>query len=84
MKLEKILALGVAEDVAKQIAELSDAELAAEAKKLTDKEAELAMAAEKISELTELTKKFDGVDAIRKRQNAEKPRENSRIMLITA
>lgn len=62
MKLEKILALGVAEDVAKQIAELSDAELAAEAKKLTDKEAELAMAAEKISELTEFTKKFDGVD----------------------
>ena len=62
MKLEKILALGVAEDSAKKIAELSDAELAAEAKKLTDKEAELTMATDKIKELTEAVKKFDGVD----------------------
>ncbi len=62
MKLEKILALGVAEDIAKKIAELSDAELAAEAAKLTDKEAELTMANDKIKELNETVKKFDGVD----------------------
>ena len=62
MKLEKILALGVAEDIAKKIVELSDAELAAEAAKLTDKEAELTMANDKIKELNETVKKFDGVD----------------------
>ena len=62
MKLEKILAFGVDESIAKKIVELSDAELAAEAAKLTDKEAELTMANDKIKELSETAKKFDGVD----------------------
>lgn len=62
MKLEKILVLGVDESIAKKIVELSDAELAAEAAKLTDKEAELTMANDKIKELSETAKKFDGVD----------------------
>lgn len=62
MKLEKILALGVAEDIAKKIAEVSEAELAAEKAKLTDKDAELTMANDKIKELNETVKKFDGVD----------------------
>lgn len=62
MKLEKILALGIAEDIAKKVVELSDAELAAEKAKLTDKEAELTMANDKIKELNETVKKFDGVD----------------------
>lgn len=62
MKLEEIIKLGVAEDIAKKIVELSDAELAAEAKKLTDKDAELTMATDKIKELSETAKKFDGVD----------------------
>lgn len=62
MKLEELTKLGIAEDIAKKVVELSDAELAAEAKKLTDKEAELTMATDKIKELTETVKKFDGVD----------------------
>ena len=62
MKTEEITKLGVSEEIAQQIVSMNEAELAAEAKKLTDKEAELTMAAERISELTELTKKFDGVD----------------------
>lgn len=62
MKLEDLTKLGVAEDAAKQIIAQNEAEVAAEAKKLTDKEAELTMATEKINELTETVKKFDGVD----------------------
>lgn len=62
MKTEEITKLGVSEEIAQQIVSMNEAELAAEAKKLTDKEAELTMATERISELTELTKKFDGVD----------------------
>lgn len=62
MKTEEITKLGISEEIAKQIVSMNEAELAAEAKKLTDKEAELTMAAERIGELTELTKKFDGVD----------------------
>lgn len=62
MKTEEITRLGISEEIAKQIVSMNEAELAAEAKKLTDKEAELTMATERIGELTELTKKFDGVD----------------------
>ena len=62
MKIEELTKLGIAEDVAKQVVALNEAEVAAEAKKLTDKEAELTMATEKITELTETVKKFDGVD----------------------
>ena len=62
MKLEELTKLGIAEDVAKQVVALNETEIAAEAKKLTDKEAELTMATDKIRELTETVKKFDGVD----------------------
>ena len=62
MKLEDLTKLGIAENVAKQVVALNEAEVAAEAKKLTDKEAELTMATDKIKELTETVKKFDGVD----------------------
>lgn len=62
MKLEDLTKLGVAENIAKQVVTLSAQELAAEKNKLTDKEAELAMASDKIKELTEAVKKFDGVD----------------------
>lgn len=65
MKIEDLTKLGVAEDVAKQIIAQNEAEVAAEAKKLTDKEAELTMATEKINELTETVKKFDGVRRLR-------------------
>ena len=62
MKLEELTKLGIAEDVAKQVVALNETEIAAETKKLTDKEAELTMATDKIRELTETVKKFDGVD----------------------
>lgn len=62
MKIEDLTKLGVAEDIAKQVVALSEQELAAEKGKLTDKEAELTMANDKINELTETVKKFDGVD----------------------
>ena len=62
MKLEELTKLGIAEDVAKQIVAMNEAEVSAEAKKLTDKDAELTMATDKIRELTETVKKFDGVD----------------------
>lgn len=62
MKLEELTKLGIAEETAKQVVAISEQELAAEKSKLTDKEAELAMASDKIKELTEAVKKFDGVD----------------------
>lgn len=62
MKLEELTKLGIPEDTAKKVLELSEAEVSAEVKKLTDKDAELTMAADKIKELTETVKKFDGVD----------------------
>lgn len=62
MKLEELTKLGIPEETAKQVVALSEQELAAEKSKLTDKEAELAMASDKIKELTEAVKKFDGVD----------------------
>ncbi len=62
MKLEELTKLGIPEDTAKKVLELNEAEVSAEAKKLTDKDAELTMAADKIKELTETVKKFDGVD----------------------
>lgn len=62
MKIEDLTKLGIAEDVAKQVVSMNEAEISAEAKKFTDKEAELTMATDKIAELTETVKKFDGVD----------------------
>lgn len=62
MKLEELTKLGISEDIAKQVVSLSEQELAAEKSKLTDKTAELTMAEDKIKELTETVKKFDGVD----------------------
>lgn len=62
MRIEDVVKLSVPEDVAKQIVAMNEAEIAAEAKKLTDKEAELTMAADKIKELSETVKRFDGVD----------------------
>ena len=71
MKLEELTKLGIAENVAKQVVALNEAEVAAEAKKLTDKEAELTMATEKITELTETVKKFDGVDVEKMKSEIE-------------
>lgn len=62
MKLEELTKLGISEEAAKQVVALSEQELAAEKSKLTDKTAELTMAEDKIKELTETVKKFDGVD----------------------
>lgn len=62
MKLEELTKLGIPEETAKQVVEMNAAEISAEAKKLTDKEAELTMATDKIKELSETVKKFDGVD----------------------
>lgn len=62
MKLEDLTKLGIAEETAKQIVSMNETEIAAEAKKFTDKDAELTMATDKIKELTETVKKFDGVD----------------------
>lgn len=71
MKLEDLTKLGIAEDVAKQVVALNEAEVAAEAKKITDKEAELTMATDKIKELTETVKKFDGVDVEKMKSEIE-------------
>ena len=71
MKLEDLTKLGIAEGVAKQVVALNEAEVAAEAKKLTDKEAELTMATDKIKELTETVKKFDGVDVEKMKSEIE-------------
>lgn len=62
MKLEELTKLGIPEDTAKQVVAMNETEIAAESKKLTDKDAELTMATDKIKELTETVKKFDGVD----------------------
>ncbi|MCI9410410.1 MAG: hypothetical protein HFJ89_11480 [Oscillospiraceae bacterium] len=62
MKLEELTKLGIPEDTAKKVLALNEAEVSAETKKLTDKDAELTMAADRIRELTETVKKFDGVD----------------------
>lgn len=62
MKIEDLTKLGVAEDTAQKIIALNEVEVTAESRKLADKEAELTMATEKIKELTETVKKFDGVD----------------------
>ncbi len=62
MKLEELTKLGIPEEAAKNVLALNEAEVSAETKKLTDKDAELTMAADKIRELTETVKKFDGVD----------------------
>ncbi len=62
MKLEELTKLGIPEEAAKQVIAMNEAEISAEAKKLTDKDAELTMATDKIKELTETVKKFDGVD----------------------
>lgn len=71
MKLEELTKLGIAEDVAKQIVAMNETEIAAEAKKLTDKEAELTMATDKIKELTETVRKFDGVDVEKMKSEIE-------------
>lgn len=62
MKLEELTQLGVPEDTAKKIVAMNEAEVSAETKKLTDKDAELTMATDKIKELTETVKKYDGAD----------------------
>ena len=71
MKIEELTKLGIAEDVAKQVVSMNETEIAAEAKKLTDKEAELTMATDKIRELTETVKKFDGVDVEKMKSEIE-------------
>lgn len=71
MKLEDLTKLGIPEDAAKQVVAMNEAEVSAEAKKLTDKEAELTMAADKIKELTETVKKFDGVDVDKMKSEIE-------------
>lgn len=62
MKLEELTKLGIPEEAAKQVIAMNEAEISAETKKLADKDAELTMATDKIKELTETVKKFDGVD----------------------
>ena len=57
MKLEELTKLGIPEEAAKQVIAMNEAEIFAETKKLTDKDAELTMAADKIKELTETVKK---------------------------
>lgn len=71
MKLEELTKLGISEDIAKQVVSLSEQELAAEKSKLTDKTAELTMAEDKIRELTETVKKFDGVDVEKLKSDLE-------------
>lgn len=71
MKLEELTKLGISEEVAKQVVSLSEQELAAEKSKLTDKTAELSMAEDKIKELTETVKKFDGVDVDKLKSDLE-------------
>lgn len=82
MKLEDLTKLGVTEDIAKQVVALSEQELAAEKSKLTDKEAELAMASDRIKELTEAVKKFDGVDV--EKLKADVAEANKRLADETA
>lgn len=71
MKLEELTKLGISEEAAKQVVALSEQELAAEKSKLTDKTAELTMADDKIKELTETVKKFDGVDVDKLKSDLE-------------
>lgn len=71
MKKEELTALGMTEEQAAKVLELHSSELAAEKQKLTDKEAELTMATEKITELTETVKKFDGVDVDKLRSDLD-------------
>lgn len=71
MKIEDLTKLGIAEETAKQVVSMNEAEVAAEAKKLTDKEAELTMATDKIAELAEVVKKFDGVDVEKMKSEIE-------------
>ena len=71
MKLEELTKLGISEEVAKQVVSLSEQELAAEKSKLNDKTAELTMAEDKIKELTETVKKFDGVDVDKLKSDLE-------------
>lgn len=71
MKLEELTKLGISEEVAKQVVSLSEQELAAEKSKLTDKTAELTMAEDRINELTETVKKFDGVDVDKLKSDLE-------------
>ena len=71
MKLEELTALGIPEDTAKQVVAMNETEIAAETKKLTDKDAELTMATDKIRELTETVKKFDGVDVDKMKSDIE-------------
>ena len=71
MKIEALTKLGISEEVAKQVVSLSEQELAAEKSKLTDKTAELTMAEDKIKELTETVKKFDGVDVDKLKSDLE-------------
>lgn len=53
MNIEDLKKLGISEDAAKKILAMHEEAISAEKKKLSDKEAELEMAAEKIRELTE-------------------------------
>ena len=71
MKLEELTKLGIPEDTAKQVVAMNETEIAAETKKLTDKDAELTMATDKINELTETVKKFDGVDVDKMKSDIE-------------
>lgn len=71
MKLEELTKLGISEDIAKQVVSLSEQELAAEKSKLNDKTAELTMAEDRINELTETVKKFDGVDVDKLKSDLE-------------
>lgn len=82
MKLEELTKLGIPEETANQVLSLSEQELAAEKSKLTDKEAELAMASDKIKELTEAVKKFDGVDV--EKLKADVAEANKRLADETA
>lgn len=58
MNIEDLKDLGVAEEAAEKIIALYEEALSAEQKKLSDKEAELEMAAEKIGELSAENKKL--------------------------
>lgn len=62
MKIEDLVKLGVTEEIAKKIVEQSDAELAAETQKVSDKDAELKTAKDSLKDLTDKVKAFDGVD----------------------
>ena len=70
METKDLTALGVTEDIAAKIVAINKTELAAETAKLTDKDAELTMAADKIKELTATVKAFDGVDVEKLKKDA--------------